>query len=330
MHEPNPLGTRSLATPPHGATRYSNVRSDSRALLSSSDVNDHRLSVASQGTPVRHALGVAGRGSMNGGVRPTLFAGTETPTDTMRRGRGLLVAFVLHLLAITPFLVSRIHVESQPTPSLEPLGVTFVMTPLRGVGSPAPASETEAEPEPVEAAKPVPPPPETAAVTEQTPLTASSLAPLVAPSTLEMRPPQATVYAGPVRGLASETTAAPPVQVSGVGSGGVGSSPLPPAIGAPSGQSNWAGLVLGRLEQFRRYPAAARRSRQEGICYVRFTIDRQGRVLAASLERSSGHEPLDREAVALVGRADPFPAPPPELEGNTVTLTVPVEFFLRR
>jgi protein TonB len=116
----------------------------------------------------------------------------------------------------------------------------------------------------------------------------------------------------------------------GGGTAGVADSPLPPAIGAPSGQSNWAGLVLGRLEQFRRFPAAARRARQEGVCHVRFTIDRKGHVLASVLARTSGHELLDREAVTLVRRADPLPAPPPELQGETITLTVPVEFFLTR
>jgi protein TonB len=343
VHEPN-LSPRGVGAPPPEATRYSNVRSDSRALLSSSDVSDHGLSVARQGTPECDSLGAVLRGSMNGGARRTLFAGTETPTYTVRRGRGLLVAFVLHVLALTPFFVSTIHVESKLTPSMEAVGVTFVMAPLRGIGSPPPAPTPAPEPEPKpdrtepqpEVLKPMEPEP----AIENKSLIAESLAPLTAPPTLDVpRRPVLPIASLTPAGTARGVSAAQREPERGMGNGGVGDDPfppavgsdlLPPAIGAPSGQSNWAGLVLGRLEQFRRYPAAARRSRQEGICYVRFTIDREGHVLDSSLERTSGHESLDREAVALVRRADPLPTPPPELEGETVTLTVPVEFFLKR
>lgn len=339
MHEPNPLSPRSVGAPPPEARRYSNVRSDSRALLSSSDVNDHGLSGARQGTAERHSLGVARRGSVNGGARRTLFAGTEMPVYAVRRGRGLLVAFVLHVLALTPFLVSTIQVKSQPTPSMEAVGVTFVMAPLRGIGSPPPAPEPAPEPDRAEPQRAVPKPVGAEPALEKDPLMAKSLAPLVAPPTIDVLPRPVTPTVGLTAGAASGASAAQRESAAGTGSGGVGNDPfppavgndpLPPAIGAPSGQSNWAGLILGRLEQFRRYPAAARRSRREGICYVRFTMDREGHVLGASLERTSGHESLDREAVALVRRADPLPAPPPELEGETVTLTVPVEFFLTR
>ena len=65
------------------------------------------------------------------------------------------------------------------------------------------------------------------------------------------------------------------------------------------------------------------------MAYVRFTMDRQGRVLSAALERSSGHAALDREALALLERAQPLPAPPAETPGERITLTVPVEFFTR-
>jgi protein TonB len=42
--------------------------------------------------------------------------------------------------------------------------------------------------------------------------------------------------------------------------------------------------------------------------------------------QGSGFVTLDNEVLELVGRAQPFPAPPPELRGDTVTLTVPVMF----
>lgn len=68
---------------------------------------------------------------------------------------------------------------------------------------------------------------------------------------------------------------------------------------------------------------------EQGVPWIRFVIDRQGRVLSASLERSSGVPDLDREALALPKRAQPLPKPPEDRPGETLELVVPVEFFIR-
>lgn len=106
--------------------------------------------------------------------------------------------------------------------------------------------------------------------------------------------------------------------------------PLPPAPRLSSGQPTWQGLVLGRLNQFKRYPGAAQRLRQQGVPWIRFVMDRNGKVLSSRIERSSGFRTLDDEAVALPKRAQPLPKPPDDVTGNTIELVVPVEFFLRR
>lgn len=104
---------------------------------------------------------------------------------------------------------------------------------------------------------------------------------------------------------------------------------LPPAPRhAGRMQANWTGEVLARLERFRRYPRAAQVARQQGVAYVHVRIDRQGRVLSAALQRSSGHALLDEEALQTFHRAQPLPAPPASLP-DPVELEVPVEFFLR-
>ncbi len=91
----------------------------------------------------------------------------------------------------------------------------------------------------------------------------------------------------------------------------------------------WQGRLAGLLQRAKRYPESAREAGQEGAAAVTFTMDRAGRVLSVRLARSSGSQALDEEAVALVRRAEPLPAPPPELPGQTVTLTVPIRFSLR-
>jgi protein TonB len=113
--------------------------------------------------------------------------------------------------------------------------------------------------------------------------------------------------------------------------------PEPNAVPAPSTAAqpsmsapDWQSLVLGQLERFKHYPTDAQERRQQGVVYLRFTMDRSGRVLSFSIERSSGHELLDQEAMALLQRAQPLPKPPPSVSGDPLELVVPVEFFLSR
>lgn len=93
--------------------------------------------------------------------------------------------------------------------------------------------------------------------------------------------------------------------------------------------ATWQGLLLGHLQQHRRYPRQAERLRQQGVAYVRFAVFRDGRVSAARIERGSGHALLDQETLDTVARASPVPAPPAEVAGDPVQVMVPVSFFLR-
>ena len=108
-------------------------------------------------------------------------------------------------------------------------------------------------------------------------------------------------------------------------------APAPPAPQVSSNApDSWEGRVLAQLNKHRRYPGIARARHQQGVPYIRFVMDREGKVLSVRLERSSGFPDLDREAVALPNRAQPFAKPPADKAGETLELVVPVEFFLRR
>lgn len=61
---------------------------------------------------------------------------------------------------------------------------------------------------------------------------------------------------------------------------------------------------------------------------LRFTMDRKGHVLSAKLVRPTGYALLDDETLALIHRAEPLPEPPDTIAGATLTLTVPIEFYL--
>jgi len=74
----------------------------------------------------------------------------------------------------------------------------------------------------------------------------------------------------------------------------------------------------------------AQEQRQQGVVHLRFTIDREGKVLASEINKSSGFELLDEEVLALIQRAQPVPPPPPEVTGNRIEMLVPVSFSLRK
>jgi periplasmic protein TonB len=102
-----------------------------------------------------------------------------------------------------------------------------------------------------------------------------------------------------------------------------------PAAPASNVQPNWRSALIGRLQQAKRYPASSRAREEQGVATITFTIDRQGHVVSVALTRSSGSAALDEEAVALIRRAEPLPALPPEMHGDTITLTAPITFVLQ-
>lgn len=135
------------------------------------------------------------------------------------------------------------------------------------------------------------------------------------PSANPLPPPEAQPVPDP--GPPIERTTAPERQ------------PAPPSPQQGIAKPTWEGMVLAALSKARRYPRAAQRARQQGVPYIRFVMDREGRVLSVRLERSSGVETLDEEALGLPKRASPLPKPPGGVGGETIELVVPVEFFLR-
>jgi protein TonB len=110
-------------------------------------------------------------------------------------------------------------------------------------------------------------------------------------------------------------------------------TPVPPAPAVSVQPSNavptWQSALLARLEQFKRYPNLAQFRHQQGVVQLHFTMDRQGHVLAAQIAKSSGYDALDDETLALIHRAEPLPPPPADIPGQTFSLTVPVQFFLK-
>jgi protein TonB len=88
-------------------------------------------------------------------------------------------------------------------------------------------------------------------------------------------------------------------------------------------------MVAAHLQRFKQYPPAAKAAGQQGIAQVSFTLSRNGGVLSVSLGGSSGHSALDAETLAMVRRAQPFPAFPPDVKQSSMSFGAPVAFNLR-
>jgi protein TonB len=102
------------------------------------------------------------------------------------------------------------------------------------------------------------------------------------------------------------------------------------AIGkASNAVPSWTAKWVALLERKKRYPSEARSRREHGVAEVSFSLDRRGHLIDSQLVRSSGVPVLDREALALLQRAQPFPPPPDELAGIHVDLRVHIRFDLR-
>ncbi len=101
-----------------------------------------------------------------------------------------------------------------------------------------------------------------------------------------------------------------------------------PSIGSADGPDSWEGRILATLDEHKHYPRSAQVMRREGVVLVRFVLDRQGALLSAGLDRSSGVAELDREALALLRRACPFPRVPDSRSGDRFELIAPIEFML--
>ena len=90
----------------------------------------------------------------------------------------------------------------------------------------------------------------------------------------------------------------------------------------------WQGILEAHLRKFQKYPRSALRRNVEGTALIRFRMDREGKVLSYSIERTSEHDVLDEAALAMIERAQPLPPLPDEVPGDSIELIVPANFNL--
>jgi periplasmic protein TonB len=125
---------------------------------------------------------------------------------------------------------------------------------------------------------------------------------------------------------APRTTASPRAQHR---TAPVARAPSPGSAQSNAALASWRDRVLAHLQRNKRYPNGAESRREQGVVTLSFGLDRRGRVLSRHIVRSSGHPELDSEVMAMIQRAQPLPAFPPEMTQSSVQLVVPIRFSLR-
>lgn len=122
---------------------------------------------------------------------------------------------------------------------------------------------------------------------------------------------------------ASEATAMPSVEAAV-------QSPKATTVDQGSGQSRqrvrvtWQKELVAHLDKHKRYPPA--REQKAAQIVLALTLDRMGRVVSATVNKSSGDQAFDDAALSMVKRASPVPPPPPLVADEGLNFTLPVNF----
>ena len=82
------------------------------------------------------------------------------------------------------------------------------------------------------------------------------------------------------------------------------------------------------MQKHKEYPRRAKRLRIEGEGMLRILIDHAGRTQQVTLEQRTGNRLLDKAALAMAQRADPFPPIPENDPRRELEFIVPVAFVL--
>ncbi len=103
--------------------------------------------------------------------------------------------------------------------------------------------------------------------------------------------------------------------------------PVPPPDAVAT--ARYEQLLVAWLEKHKQYPRRAKRLRIEGEGRLRILINSKGQLQNVTLDQTTGNRLLDKAALQMVHRADPFPPMPESDARHELEFIVPVVFALR-
>ena len=92
--------------------------------------------------------------------------------------------------------------------------------------------------------------------------------------------------------------------------------------GAETGRASWLSEFIAHMRSYNTYSASG--SKESGTVRVGVTIDRNGRLLSHRVVGSSGSPTLDRAALDIVQRAQPFPRFPTSMSQAQMVEVIPL------
>jgi protein TonB len=114
---------------------------------------------------------------------------------------------------------------------------------------------------------------------------------------------------------------------AGIGHGSQGSGAGAYGDGQGPGD-DYLNRVRRWIAKYKKYPQEAFKRKQEGSVMVAFTIARDGTVLVAEIEKSSGFPLIDQATLDMLRRASPVPPVPSHYTGERLTVAIPVRFSI--
>ena len=101
------------------------------------------------------------------------------------------------------------------------------------------------------------------------------------------------------------------------------------AGGSKGMEDDYQAQLSAWLEKHKTYPRRAKQRRQEGTAFLRFKIDRQGKLISHEIETSSGFRLLDTAVERMLMRSLPLPEMPLAMGKTEMEFILPVSFQLR-
>ena len=90
----------------------------------------------------------------------------------------------------------------------------------------------------------------------------------------------------------------------------------------------YSGQLTREIAKHKQYPKIAQMRGWQGEVQIDLHLDGNGNLLSSKINTSSGYEALDKQALEMIKKASPFPAPPDALRGRSFNILVPVSFRL--
>lgn len=101
-----------------------------------------------------------------------------------------------------------------------------------------------------------------------------------------------------------------------------------PTVDMDAARGIYGAQLSREFARHKQYPRLAQMRGWQGTVQVQVHIDAGGAVISSSINQSSGHEVLDKQALEMVKKASPLPQPPEALRDRELTMLVPIVFRL--